>query len=72
MLYASGLIQQGTMMITDLLNADLKIPTFTQFNAKLNLGWQENRHDKLISAIPIEWRMNKEKPQKLFYIALMK
>ena len=55
MLYAPSLFQQGTMLVKDILNADLKIPTLTQLNAKLNLEWQENRYDKLISAIPIEW-----------------
>ena len=32
------------------------MPTPTQFNAKFNVEWQENIQDKLISAIPIEWR----------------
>ena len=40
-----------------ILNADLKVPTITQFNAKFNnMKWQENMYGKLISAIPIEWR----------------
>ena len=35
--YAPSLIQQGTMLIADILNVDLKIATLTQFNAKFNL-----------------------------------
>ena len=56
MLYAPSLIQQGIMLIADILTADLKITTLTQFSTKFNLKWQENTYDKLISAIPIEWR----------------
>ena len=44
------------MIIVDTLNADLKVPTLTQVKSKFNLEWQENIYDKLISAIPIEWR----------------
>ena len=32
------------------------MPTLSPFNAKFNLEWQEITYDKLISAIPIEWR----------------
>ena len=46
MLYAPSLIQQGTMPIADILNADLEIPTLTQFNAEFNLKWQKKTHDK--------------------------
>ena len=34
-----------------------KIPTLSHFNAKFNLEWQGNTYDKLISAIPLEWRI---------------
>ena len=44
------------MLIADILNADHKLPTFTELNAKFNLEWQEYTYDKLISAIQIEWR----------------
>ena len=55
-LYALSPIQQGTMMIAVILNADLKIPTLNHFHAKFNLEWQKNTCDKCISAIQIEWR----------------
>ena len=47
-LHAPSLIQEGKMLIADIINADLKIPTLTQFNAKFNLEWQENTYYKLI------------------------
>ena len=40
-LHASSLTQQGTLLIEDILSADLKIPILAQFNAKFNLEWQE-------------------------------
>ena len=55
-LYAQSLVQQGIMLIGDILTTDHKLPTLAQLNAKFNLAWQENTYDKLISAIPIEWR----------------
>ena len=36
-LYAPRCIQHGTMLTADILIADLKIPTLTQFNVKCNL-----------------------------------
>ena len=45
-LYAPNLNQQGTMLIANILNTDLKVPTLTQFNARFDLEWQENTHDK--------------------------
>ena len=56
MLYAPSHVQQGVMLIADILTADHKLPTLTQLNAKFNLEWKKYTHDKLISAIPIEWR----------------
>ena len=56
MLYAPSLVQQGIMLIADILTTDHKLPTLTQLNTKFNLAWQECTYDKLISAIPIEWR----------------
>ena len=38
-LYAPSFIQQGTMLIADILNADLKIPTLTQCNK-----WKKDLH----------------------------
>ena len=55
-LHAPSLVQQGIMLIADILTTDHKLPTLTQLNAKFNLAWQEYTYDKLISAIPIEWR----------------
>ena len=55
-LYAPSLLQQGIMLIADILTADHKLPTLTQLNVKFNLEWQEYTYDKLISAILIEWR----------------
>ena len=55
-LYAPSLVQQGIMLIADILIADHKLPTLTQLNVKFNFEWQEYTYDKLISAIPIEWR----------------
>ena len=55
MLHTPSHIQQGTMLIADILNGDLKIPTLTEFNARFNLEWQENIYDKVISVIPKEW-----------------
>ena len=55
-LYAPSLVQQGIMLIADILTTDHKLPTLTQLNAKSNLAWQEYTYDKLIPAIPIEWR----------------
>ena len=52
----SSFIQHGTLLIEDILNTDLKIPTLTHLNAKFNLEWQENTFVKLMSVIPIEWR----------------
>ena len=56
MLYAHSHIQQEIMMIADILNADFKTLSLTQFIAKFNLEWHENTYDKLTSAIWIEWR----------------
>ena len=53
-LYALSFIQQSTMLIKDILNADLNIPTPIQFNATFSLEWQEDTYDNLTSAIPIE------------------
>ena len=55
-LYGPSLVQQGLMLISDILTADHKLPTLAQPNVKFNLEWQEYIYDKLISAIPIEWR----------------
>ena len=55
-LYAPSLVQQGIMLIADILTADHKLLTLTQLNVKFNLEWQEYTYDKLISAISTEWR----------------
>ena len=55
-LYAPSLIQQGIMLIADILTTDHDLCTLTQLNIKFNLPWQEYTYDKLISAIPIEVR----------------
>ena len=41
MLYAPSHIQQDTILIADIPNIDIKIPTLTPFNAKSNVEWQE-------------------------------
>ena len=50
------LVQQGIMLIADILTTEYKLPTLTQLSVKFNLAWQEYTYDKLISVIPIEWR----------------
>ena len=55
-LYPPSFVQQGIMLFADILTTDHKLPTLTQLNAKCNLAWQEYTYNKIISAIPIEWR----------------
>ena len=55
-LYAPSLTHKEMMLIADIRTADHKLPILTQLNVKFNLEWQEYTIDKLIPAIPIEWR----------------
>ena len=50
-LYAPSLVEQGIMLISDIITTDHKLTTLTQLNVKFNLAWQEYTYDKLISAI---------------------
>ena len=55
-LYAPCFVQQGIMLIANILPAEYKLPTLTQLNVKFNVEWNEYIYDKFISAIQIEWR----------------
>ena len=56
LLYSDSLISKKLIYVSDILNSDLKLLTLDQFNDKFALQWNEINFDKIILALPLEWR----------------
>ena len=44
------------MCVSDILNSDLKLLTLDQFDDKFALQWDEINFNKIVLALPLEWR----------------
>ena len=77
LLYSDSLISKMVAYISDILNGDVKLLTLVPFNDIFTLQWNEIHFNKIILALPLEWRRlidsntakHSEKKQNLFFIA---
>ena len=56
LIYSDSLISKKLVNVSDILSSDLKLLTFNQFNDKFAFQWDEINFDKIILALPLEWK----------------